>query len=262
MNKAGKRRNTSGKTSLMVVFAALSSACCRRRVRRESEWTRRDCARLVPSFSVWISIATRDLTSSTPVLSESARNASCRGFPATISRLTMSNSSLNAGLESWNSSVIFTKAAFSPEARLDADDQQVQPVREGVRDLLLALADLPSKHEIREEEPGDSCHKDHQEDRPARNPRELPVDHGKDHQNDRQRPANDKVDLVRCSAPDPRLVQEETSACKLLPRKHFHKFDFRGRFCGKPLPELPEPLSRGCHNPTAGSCPPPPPRSP
>ena len=157
MNSAGNIRNTSGKTSLMVVFAAASSARCRRRVRRESEWTRRDCARLVPSFSVWISMATSDFTSSTPVRSDSARSASCRGFPATISRLTTSNSSLKAGTGKLEFLRDLHEGGVQPEPRLDADDQEVQRVGEGIRDLLLALPDLPPKHEIREEVPDDSA---------------------------------------------------------------------------------------------------------
>jgi hypothetical protein len=57
---AGKMQNTSGNTIFTPVFAAASSARWRRLVRTVSEWTRSDCATLVPNLSVWTSIATSD----------------------------------------------------------------------------------------------------------------------------------------------------------------------------------------------------------
>ena len=48
----GRTKITSGGTILIVVFAACSSARCRRSVRRESECTRRAWATLVPKRSV------------------------------------------------------------------------------------------------------------------------------------------------------------------------------------------------------------------
>ena len=53
---AGKMQNTSGNTILTPVFAAASSARWRRLVRSVSEWTRSDCATLVPNLSVCTSI--------------------------------------------------------------------------------------------------------------------------------------------------------------------------------------------------------------
>ena len=57
---AGKMQKTSGKTILTPVFAAASSARCRRFVQTVSECTRSDCATLVPNLSVCTSIATSD----------------------------------------------------------------------------------------------------------------------------------------------------------------------------------------------------------
>ena len=48
----GRTNITRGGTILIVVFAACSSARCRRSVRRESECTRRAWATLVPKRSV------------------------------------------------------------------------------------------------------------------------------------------------------------------------------------------------------------------
>ncbi len=62
-NRAGKTHSTSGKTSLMAVLAAASSARCRRLVRSEAACTRRALATEVPKRSVWISMATSELTS-------------------------------------------------------------------------------------------------------------------------------------------------------------------------------------------------------
>src|SRR5208282_2703773 len=63
----GRTNITSGGTILMVVFAACSSARCRRSVRRESECTRRAWATLVPKRSVCTRVATRARISLTPV---------------------------------------------------------------------------------------------------------------------------------------------------------------------------------------------------
>src|SRR3954468_6514409 len=68
-------QNTSGNTILTPVFAAASSARCRRLVRTVSECTRSDCATLVPNLSVCTSIATSDTMSSTPVRSARLRSA-------------------------------------------------------------------------------------------------------------------------------------------------------------------------------------------
>src|SRR5207249_1112460 len=78
---AGKMQTTSGNTILTPVFAAASSARWRRLVRSVSEYTRSDWATLVPNLSVWISIATSEMTSSTPVRSPRFLNASTRFIP-------------------------------------------------------------------------------------------------------------------------------------------------------------------------------------
>ena len=54
----GKMNSTSGKISCTAVFAAFSSAICLRRVRIESDWTRRAWAMLDPNRSAWIQFTT------------------------------------------------------------------------------------------------------------------------------------------------------------------------------------------------------------
>src|SRR4029079_10909198 len=90
---AGKIQKTRGNTILTPVFAAASSARCRRLVRSTSEWTRSDCATLVPNLSVCTSIATSDTTSSTPVRSARFFSASWRPLPARRSRVIRRSSS-------------------------------------------------------------------------------------------------------------------------------------------------------------------------
>src|SRR5207248_8870410 len=57
---AGKMKNTSGGTNLIVVLAAISSAFWRRCVRKASEKFPSDLEIGVPNLSVWISMATND----------------------------------------------------------------------------------------------------------------------------------------------------------------------------------------------------------
>src|SRR6185436_2143960 len=102
---AGKMQNTSGKTILTPVFAAASSARCLRLVRSVSDWTRSDCATLVPNLSVWTSIATSDEMSSTPVRVARLRSASVRALPARSSRLIIRSSPARSG---------WAKASSSP----------------------------------------------------------------------------------------------------------------------------------------------------
>ena len=97
IHTAGKMQKTSGKTIFTPVFAAASSARWRRFVRSVTEYTRNDYATLVPNLSVWISIVTSELRSSTPVRSARFRSASARGFPARSSRLISFNSSDKSG---------------------------------------------------------------------------------------------------------------------------------------------------------------------
>src|SRR5215469_2831318 len=82
---AGKMKNTSGGTIFTLVFALISSARCLLLRRISSEYTRNDCAMLVPNRSVWINIATSALMSSRPVRRASSRKASMRVLPMRIS---------------------------------------------------------------------------------------------------------------------------------------------------------------------------------
>src|SRR5439155_1256482 len=86
----GKMQKTSGNTIFTPVLAAASSARWRRLVLSVSECTRSDCATLVPNLSVCTSIATSELTSSTPVRSARFFSASTRFLPARSSRLPIS----------------------------------------------------------------------------------------------------------------------------------------------------------------------------
>ncbi len=96
-HSAGKMQTTSGKTILTPVLAAASSARWRRLVRSVCEWTRSDCATLVPNLSVCTSIVTSEMMSSTPVRSARLRSASGRGLPARSSRLISRSSSDSSG---------------------------------------------------------------------------------------------------------------------------------------------------------------------
>ena len=113
-NIAGKMKSTSGNTSLMVVFAAASSARCRRLVRMVSACTRSAWAIEVPNRSVWISMATSDLTSSSPVRSPRFRSASSRAVPARISRFTRLSCSPSTRLTGRSPRATRTSAWLSP----------------------------------------------------------------------------------------------------------------------------------------------------
>ncbi len=76
---------------------ACSSARWVRCTRRLSACTRSVSARLVPKRSVCTSMATSELTSSTPERSESERRASVVDLPARISSVTSSNSAASTG---------------------------------------------------------------------------------------------------------------------------------------------------------------------
>ena len=84
----GKMHSTSGNTIFTPVFAAASSARCRRLVRSVSEKTLSEAATLVPNLSVCTSMATKAFRSSTPVRAARFRKASGRAVPASSSRLT------------------------------------------------------------------------------------------------------------------------------------------------------------------------------
>src|SRR5690349_19767137 len=60
MSSAGSTRNTSGKAIFTAALRASCSARCRRFTRIESAWARSAFATLVPSRSVWMSIATSE----------------------------------------------------------------------------------------------------------------------------------------------------------------------------------------------------------
>ena len=111
----GTGRTPAGNTNLTPIFAARSSARCRRFVRDTSACVRSACDTLVPNLSVWTSMATSARTSSTPVRAARFLNASSRGLPARVSVINMRNSSASAGYASSSSSVAFTIAWSSDD---------------------------------------------------------------------------------------------------------------------------------------------------
>src|SRR5579864_576770 len=94
---AGAIKSASGKSSLMVVFAAISSAFCRRWVRSASENAPSDFEIGVPKRSVWTNMPTNERTISRSTRSENDFQAVMRGTPARCSKLICNNSSLRAG---------------------------------------------------------------------------------------------------------------------------------------------------------------------
>lgn len=101
--REGKMQSTSGKSILMAVLAAASSARWRRLVRSVSDSTRSACAIEVPKRSVWMSMVVSARRSSTPVRFPRLRSASSRGRPARISRFTIA-SSLAISVLMWRTS--------------------------------------------------------------------------------------------------------------------------------------------------------------
>src|ERR1700730_640436 len=126
--RAGKRKKTSGNTSLTPIFPAFSSALCRRLTLEVSAWVRNACAMLVPNRSVWISIADNARTSSTFVRAAKFLNASSRGFagrgfcrdePQLFRQRWVRDLELIARLDD---------GLVDARPRLDAHDQQVQRI--------------------------------------------------------------------------------------------------------------------------------------
>ena len=135
---AGKMQNTSGNTIFTPVFAAASSARCRRLVRSVSECTRSDCATLVPNLSVCTSIATSD----DDVVDAGAVGRGCaaprtRALPARSSRLISRSSSAQIGVREGQLLADALNRLVEAEAGLDADDQQVERVGQAETDAVL-----------------------------------------------------------------------------------------------------------------------------
>ena len=145
----GKMQSTSGNTIFTPVFAAASSARWRRFVRSVSEYTRSDCATLVPNLSVWISIVTSELRSSTPVRSARLRSASERALPARSSRLISFSSSAEIGIRESELGADAGHGLIEAEAGFDADDEQVERVGERQADAVRAALGQPREDHAR-----------------------------------------------------------------------------------------------------------------
>ena len=145
-NMAGKMKSTSGKTSLIVVLAAASSARWRRLVRSVSACTRSACAIEVPKRSVWISMATSDLMSCRPVARPGCGAPLPAAVPARISRFTSAELLAQDRADPVDLFRDPHQRLVEPESRLDADHQQIERVRQRPLHLLLpALDPAPTK---------------------------------------------------------------------------------------------------------------------
>ena len=136
------KMRTVGKSILSGALFACSSALWSRRSRMPSACTRSVSARPVPKRSVWISIATSEPTSCTPVRSASARSASVVLLPARVSKLASSNSADEDRMRGAEVLRHALEARVDAEARLHAHDHQVERVGQREPEVLLARLDL------------------------------------------------------------------------------------------------------------------------
>ena len=142
MMSIATKMNTVGNSILSGALFACSSALWSRRSRMPSACTRSVSARPVPKRSVWISIATSELTSATPVRSASARSASVVLLPARVSKLASSNSDGEDRMRGAEVLRHALEAGVDAEARLDAHDHQVERVGQREPERLLARLHL------------------------------------------------------------------------------------------------------------------------
>ena len=113
-------------------------------LRDVAAWVRSACAMLVPKRSVCTSIATSARTSSTRVRAAKFLNASMRGLPARTSVVIVRSSDARSGCEISQLLAGLQDGLIETAAGLDADDDQVERVRQPVLDPLLALGDQPA----------------------------------------------------------------------------------------------------------------------
>ena len=134
---AGKMNSTSGKISCTAVLAAFSSASCRRRVRIESDWTRRAWA-MLRAEAVGLD---QDRRQAAHVVDAGADAQVVQHFaprPAHLQLEVGQRQFLADGLGVLLHLVgHLPQGGVQPEARLHADDQQVEGVGQGQEDLLL-----------------------------------------------------------------------------------------------------------------------------
>ena len=121
------------------IFAALSSARCRRLVRDVSACVRSACAMLVPNRSVCTSMATSARTSSTFVRAAKFLNASMRVLPARISVVIRRSSDGELRVRDLELDARFQDRLVEAASGLDADNHQVERVGQAVLDLQLLL---------------------------------------------------------------------------------------------------------------------------
>ena len=110
-------------------------------LREVAAWVRSACAMLVPKRSVCTSMATSARTSSTRVRAAKFLKASIRGLPARISVVIMLQFGSERRMGDLQLVAGFQDGLVEPAAGLDADDHQVQRVRQAVFDPPLVLGD-------------------------------------------------------------------------------------------------------------------------
>ncbi len=209
MKSAGKRRKTSGKTSLMVVFAAASSARWRRRIRRESEWTRRDLGEARPQplrldqhgdegFDVLHARAVRE--------SPESLHPGLSGH-----HLPVDDVELLAQRRTGEAELLGDpeEGGVDPQPRLDADRQQVQRVGEGVGDRLLPFPGFRPKEGGGQGETGCGACGREQEERLVGHPDRLPAREQDRREEEGRRDPDPAVDPAGRRGAVPRLGQQE-----------------------------------------------------
>ena len=105
---------------------------------------------LVPNLSVWISMFTRDRTSSTLVRSAKLRKASRRGLPARVSVAISLELRRQRRVGDLQLLADAAQRLVDTRPRLDADNQQVDRVRQAVTDLLAPRLDRTAEPDVRQ----------------------------------------------------------------------------------------------------------------
>jgi hypothetical protein len=149
MNSDGKIQNTNGKTIFTGAAKAFSWARWRRLTRISSACTRSTRAIVTPNASACIIASRNDRSSSRSVRSVRWRMASRRLTPTRVSWSIRKNSSESGPGDGLHDA---SEGRVETEARLDADHQQVERVRERFEHRLLAVVDVPLKPGVGAEE--------------------------------------------------------------------------------------------------------------
>ena len=149
MNIEGKMQPTSGKSILMGALAAISSARWRRSMRSCSDWTSRTLAMATPSCSAWMMAPMKLVRAGTLVRPTISLRASRRGLADPD--LGQRSAEL-VGQRALGLLDDLAQRGIEAEAGLDRDGEQVEHVRDGQQDGLLARLDACAEPVVGHEE--------------------------------------------------------------------------------------------------------------